>query len=79
MANISEVSSSLSNTDSSTSSVAFCFLGGGAEVAFHQGDLDFNVQTFCKTGSTLFAVLHPTFSERRKQQVGETELAGSCR
>ena len=79
MANISEVSSSLSDTDSSTSSVAFRFLGGGAEVAFRRGDLDFDVQTFRKTGSTLFAVLRPTFSERRKRRVGETELAGSCR
>ena len=46
MADFSEVYSSLSDTDSSTSSVAFRFLGGGAEVAFRRGDLDFDPAAF---------------------------------
>ena len=53
MADFSEVSSSLSNTDSSTPSVAFCFLGGGAEVAFRRGDFHLDAAAFPR-GDFLF-------------------------
>ena len=53
MADFSEVSPSLSDTDSLTSSGAFRFLGGGAEVAFRRGDLDLDAAAFPR-GDFLF-------------------------